>query len=235
MPREQSRCFWRTQERDHRVGAQHPELAKLFDEPIISINPGASEKQVFEALKPPLAGWKQRRNHFERRDRSDKCDLYFEVWDLREGWTGSGYDRARELPLKKIAQTLKRPISTVGDQYLRAFELVTGHGYRRELWFQLFGPIKIHDLVLRADIAKANIRPLKSPSRSVIGVGSLTTEAVRGRELHAVDLRLDVDSFIRAGASDAEILKALELPETASEFVAYVRRRGDIPDKRTAE
>jgi len=229
-------------------GTQFPELDKFFDEPVVSINPAATEVQVLQALNPLLAEWKQRENFSERRDRSEKFDRYFEVWDLREGWTGSGYDRRRDRPLKEIARTLMRPLSTVGDQYLRAFELVTGHCYRRELWFRLFGPLKVQDLVLHPDMAKADIRPLKSPSPRPVSesllhagqaheldLGGLSSAVRRNRELDVVDLRMDVESLLTAGATTQEILKSLNLPEIAIELVEYLRQRGDVPDRLTAE
>ncbi len=222
--------------------SESSDLDSYFDEPIVSINPVSSEKKIHEALDRLLAEWKEKKGLSAQRDRSDKFGSYIEVWDRREGWTGSGYDRGRELPLKKIAQEIKRPIPTVADQYLRAFQLVTGHSYNRERWFQLFRPLKLCELVT-GEATLEGMRPLKSPSRKPISESILLPGHDWENSLgmvgsaSAVDdgaairqLRRDIESLLSAGASNEEIVETLELKPDSTDLVEYFRQRRDIPE-----
>lgn len=65
-----------------------PGLDDYADEPLVSINPAASTRQLREALETLLPEWKEDRGLVEQRSRADKYDAYLRVWDLREGWDG---------------------------------------------------------------------------------------------------------------------------------------------------
>jgi hypothetical protein len=50
--------------------------------------------------------WKKRRGLGRPKVHTEKLDAYLKVWDLREGWTGAGYDRAQELTLRRKAMPI---------------------------------------------------------------------------------------------------------------------------------
>ncbi len=61
-----------------------PELDSFVDEPIVSVNPAASERQIAEDISQLVKQWTKERKLPERRDRSEKYAEYLQVWDLRE-------------------------------------------------------------------------------------------------------------------------------------------------------
>ena len=197
-------------------------------EPIVSINPTASTRQLKAAIECQLKGWKDERKLSDQRDRSDKYADYLEVWDLREGWTGSTYDRAREQRMKQIALSVKRSIPTVSSQYQSAFEIITGYPYSPEMWARIIGPRKISGLWEGATGWVSRHRPLKSRSAQPVPESRLNAPldalgAISTSDNEMVNLVLDIQSLIDRGSSDQEILENLELPSEATDLVAYFR------------
>ena len=108
-----------------------------FDRPaaptLIEINPLAKQKDVVEAVKARLktlqSGLGRRRTKFDDGDLENRLA----VRDLREGWTGSGYDLSARHSSKQVMERLGfDSTSTENDRYHAAFSLVTGHEYSSE-------------------------------------------------------------------------------------------------------
>lgn len=199
------------------------------DEPYVSINPAASERDLQRALQQLLKQWKAKRGLQQRRNRSEKFDSYLKVWDLREGWSEGHYDLAKELKLKDTASQLRCPIATITKRYRRAFELITGHKYSPENWFAVFYALKLGGLNLSLRSAKVSQqRPRKTKSRSPVSVTRLLPEganwqpSVNDESLYR-DFIIDVKDLVRCGVSTAEILIKLELPETAAPAIEHLR------------
>lgn len=218
---------------------EKPGLNDYVDEPIVSINPAASGRQVAAAIGELLKDWKSERELSEHRDRSDKYSEYLGVWDLREGWTGSNYDPRAEKTFQEIAASLGVSPSTVSNHYRRAFELITGHGYRPGLWYRIFLWHKI-DLFGFEESPVSRRRPSTSPSRvpvpeSRMGVnldvvGATTNPADTPEAQELFDLMMDIEKLVSQGKSDREILGFLNMFDNAisSWLIRYIRRREDV-------
>lgn len=213
-------------------------LDNFVDEPIVSINPAASERGINEAINLLLNEWKTQRKIPEQRIRSDKFAEYFEVWDLREGWSNGVYDRTAELTFKEIAEKTKREISTLNNQYCRAFELIVGHPYSREGWLQCLGTIKLSDIIGlgRARTRRPTAKPtvcdvpdsVVSPSRANKKGGdppSVVGNVIGGTDGAFHSLVDDIARLMHLGRNDEQIADELELPKKA---VVYLRKRGDL-------
>ncbi|HEX4146459.1 MAG TPA: hypothetical protein VHY91_23355 [Pirellulales bacterium] len=162
---------------------------------------------------------------------------------MREGWHDGAYDRTSEQTFREIAIQTKRSISTLNNQYCRAFQLIVGHAYSRELWFQLFGPIKLSELIgagmarTRRPAASATSRPVPdsvvSP-RDVEDVAPGAATLVRGKpsadDAGYHQLLDDIGTMIENGRSDEQISEELELP---LEAITYIRNRGDMSSLRS--
>jgi hypothetical protein len=104
--------------------AFYPALERLLELPldgipnegVVSFNPHHPARAIIDDMQRHVADVKERHGIKESRRRHDKFPLYFDVWDAREGWTGSGYDRHQERTLTKVSKALKRPLKTVSDQ-----------------------------------------------------------------------------------------------------------------------
>ena len=221
--------------------ASHPGLDDYPDEPFVSINPAASERQINQAIDILLKEWKEERELGQRRDRSDKHEEYLEVWDLREGWRGGVYDREAEHPFDEIAKQVGRSVSTVSMQYGRAFELIVGQPFSRELWAATYGPIKLADLGDGILTPFRVRRPLTSPSprpvpESVLAPQgdddagqSVTKRAPAGNDDTGMQqLIADIETLIDRGRTDEEIQAELDLRVESLAAIAYIRRRGDV-------
>lgn len=66
-------------------------IDQMINAPIVSINPGVSDRQISQDMKPLLDRWRAERNIEVGRDRSESYPDYLCVWDLREGWSGGSY------------------------------------------------------------------------------------------------------------------------------------------------
>lgn len=207
------------------------------DEPFVSINPAASQRQIEEALNSLLVQWKAERGLTEQRDRSDKVPDYLRVWDLREGWNDAGYDRNRELTLKCVARRLRKSIPTITNQYRQAFELIVGHPYSPDLWCRLFGVLKLGEIGQSVGRVSRR-RPLSSPVRRPVpesrllssqapgqSVGPLAMIADRATDLETNHLIGRIRDLIGQGRDDDQILEDLNLSVTALAAVSYLRSR----------
>jgi hypothetical protein len=204
-------------------------LDQYSDEPYVSINPAASERDLQSALQQLLKQWKATRGLQQRRNRSKKFDSYLKVWDLREGWSEGHYDLAKELKLKDTAGQLRCPIATITKRYRRAFELITGHKYSPENWFAVFYALKLGGLNLSPRSAKVSQqRPRKTKSRSPVSVTRLLPEganwqpSVNDESLYQ-DFIIDVKDLIRRGVSTEVILTKLELSDDAASAIEHLR------------
>jgi hypothetical protein len=214
------------------------ELDCFLDEPFVSINPAASGRQISEALNELLPKWKAERQLQEQRDRSDKYPEYLSVWDLREGWTGAEYDSLQEKTFTAIGEALRRPISTVENHYLKAFELVTGHHFSRSLWFKLFGPLKYHALFglapkapqVRHPLLDATRRPIPesgivAPSNEEGDPSPLTGTLAAGPAGDIDRLIHQIRAHVEQGMSDRRIADDLGLNDTCLPAIAAIRNR----------
>jgi hypothetical protein len=215
-----------------------PALDSCPAAPLFYVHLGASQRSIGRDAEDQVRRWKRRRGIDERRVQINKLPLYLRVWDLREGWTGSGYDVSRERSFQQIAQELREPLSTVANRYRSAFEMVTGHEFKPGLWWRLMMPLKYR---LRcSDPAQALSAPMRhrllTPSRrpvpdSVISppteqaraIGTVERESSVDGDWLEADLRMDVAELTARGLPDAEIARRLGLCDEAD--VAILRAR----------
>jgi DNA-binding CsgD family transcriptional regulator len=214
-------------------------LNSFPDEPLVSINPAASGRQIGQAAAELLKDWKQERGLSERRDRAERYDDYLRVWDLREGWIGGQYDRERELRLRDVAERLGLSIQTAHSHYSSAFALIVGHGYSPELWHQLFGVLKKSELIDAQPGAVSQSRPSKSRTPRPVPETSLCPTSEEGRAQGVVsgamapgtghgvwELTEDILTLVGRGLTDEQIVAELDLSPKAVAAVAYIRKRG---------
>ena len=110
--------------------------------PLFSIHVGASQNAFLADAKRQFKIWSAKRGVRAAKVQLAKVEGYLRIWDLREGWTGGGYERGRERRIREIAGELKKPLSTVLTGYKAAFGYIAGHDYQPEIWFQLFALLK---------------------------------------------------------------------------------------------
>ena len=125
------------------VAAADPVLDRLPNRPFLGVNLFAPLRAIKQAVGSLVSEWKAAQNIGDRRRRPDMLDDYLRVWDLREGWTGGGYDPAREMSFHAIAANLKIPLATAGNHYDSAFDLLSGHPHTFGNWLRLFGVLKL--------------------------------------------------------------------------------------------
>jgi len=215
-------------------------LEKYPDEPLVSINPATSGRQIAEAAGALLKQWKDERDLIDRRDRANKYPQYLRVWDLREGWIGAEYDRTQERKLKEIAIELHLDFSTVNNHYRSAFELIIGHPYSPELWYRTFAALKLVDLAQQGPPRVSYRRPSKSPTRRPVPetvlnkgseadhpVGPVTSASASGGDLDLADMVADIRTLTHQGATDEEVAESLDLSPEAIPGISYLRERGD--------
>lgn len=136
------------EERSRAVAARlyrenHAELNQITNLPMVTINLRAPMTAIEEGVRMFVAQWREQHGVEGGRRRDANVQDYLDVWDLREGWTGSGYDVRRERSFKQIAVELRRPRSTVASQYASAFRLITGRDQAYEVWMRLFLVMKL--------------------------------------------------------------------------------------------
>lgn len=206
-------------------------LDGFIDEPMVSINPAASSRDVRQAVDKLLAQWKEERGLSEQRIPSEeKLMTYLKVWDLREGWLDGHYDRTAESSLREIAENRKTSIKTIHNQYRSAFELITGHTYSVDSWVELFGHLKLNAIF--GDLGRrARLRPLIAQTRrdvpeSVISSTELPDFVSRNAEIEDVSsdvLFAQINQMISAGLSDEQIATELNLQHP--EYLPSLRER----------
>ena len=188
-------------------------------EPLVSVNPAASQRQISEAIKDLHAQWKNERELKEQRDRSDKYKTYLEVWDLREGFSKDGaYEISEEHTLSEIAKVVGSSISTVSNHYQSAFELIIGKPYSPELWWNTMGVFKFNEFNFE-DSVVSQPRPRKSRTPRPVPESLLGAEIdflnqvtqTDDYDLTYVELMAELKSFIGQGMSDEEIHEKLDV------------------------
>ncbi|MAC53372.1 hypothetical protein [Gimesia maris] len=211
-------------------------------EPLVSINPAASQRQISEAIKSLHEQWKIERELKEHRDRSDKNKKYLEVWDLREGFSDEGtYDVSQERTLSEIAKVIGSSVSTANNHYRSAFELIIGKPYSPELWWNTIGVFKLNEFNIEHSIV-SQIRPRKSPIPRPIPESILGTEidfinqapSTNKYELTYQELMAELKSFIEQGLSDEEIHNSLGVESKVPELVevlTWMRLRKNETEK----
>lgn len=206
-------------------------LQNLPPRPIVAIDPFASEQKIVVALKELLDRCRQAAHIPNTRDRSNRFEEYLAVFDQREGWQNGKYNPESEQGFEEIARTTKKSLGTLGHQYGRAFELIVGRVYSRELWYQAFGPIKFC-----SPQTPRTRRPLSSPnpievpfSRLADGDGEAIDVIGRGippTDQTMMEIVLDIESLIQRGKSDDQIAAELEVDRA---LVECVRSHQDMP------
>lgn len=215
-----------------------PAMDSYPDTPLFYVHLGASQRTIVQAVKEQVRRWKQRRGITERRVHTSKLQSYLDVWDQREGWTGSGYQRSREHSFTEIMRQSKQSLSTIANQYTSAFQMITGRKFSPSLWWRLFGPLKLSELFVdRAEILSRPIRrhqqsPVRRPvPESVVapvlqdapGSGMVEEGSAVTDDLTLSDLRLDLKDFFNRGLSDEEIARRFGVRDP-DEF-AYAQAR----------
>jgi len=214
-----------------------PGLDSYIDEPLVSINPAASGRDVNDAMGKLLAELKAERSLPEQRSRLDKYTEYLRVWDIREGWADGAYNRSNERTLRSVAEESRESISTINNRYRSAFELIIGHPYSPELWHRTMGIIKLSELT-GIDVGPVSRqRPLKSRSlRPVtettllssnvdvtLGPASAVTDSSADQGFW--ELIRDIRSLIAQGTDDQAIAHELELADETIAAIPFLRAR----------
>jgi hypothetical protein len=187
---------------------------------------------------------KKREGIAERRRRHEKLDEYLRVWDLREGWTGSGYDPSAEKPFTKIAAETRSRLSTVANRYAAGFRLICGHRHTFVNWYHLFAVLKLTRQFGPACLAR---RHLHSEPRKAKRVETVSLTRLSGRskrrlsdfadlraclednsiDIEARDTAKQINRLIEIGAADEEILRKIDpdKPEQMLKLIEYFRAR----------
>ncbi|MEI8372315.1 MAG: hypothetical protein WCJ35_05685 [Planctomycetota bacterium] len=215
-----------------------PGLNSYADEPIVSVNPAASGRQITKAISDLLKQWKNERKLEEKRDRSDKYADYLRVWDLREGWTGEKYDLSREKKLKEVAIELGIELSTVNNHYRSAFEMIVGQPYLPDLWCRVFAVVKLMDLTGENVVGRVtHHRPLISPTwrpipESVLGCVSQKGDARTPTAAIVVPQEIDICAMVEQirgllgqEPDDQRLADRLNLDHKVIPAIAYLRER----------
>ena len=206
-----------------------PGLDEFLDEPVVSINPSASVRQVQAELKTLMNRWKDKRKLPDVRPQPKKYREYLEIWDAREGFVGGVYERPAESTLREIAQSRRKNLTTIFNQYTSAFRLITGHPYSIGNWLTLFGMFKIHRVLGARGVAAnrpLNERTVRDVPDSVVSPveGKPFTDLAVNNAAYWSQLAMDTSLLIDEGKSDEEIVDELDLPHFA--IVEFIRERG---------
>jgi hypothetical protein len=218
-----------------------PVLDSYPDIPLFYVHVGASQRAITRDVEHQTRRWKRRRGLGSSKVHTSNSSKYLQVWDLREGWNGGGYDCSKELTFIDVGRRLKiGAASSVANRYRSAFEMITGHAFRPDLWWRLFGPLKFsafwgdpiqtlsapirHRLQspIRRPIPEARVSPTAhSPHLS----GTVESVSAIGDGAEQRDLLIDLRDLIGRGLDDQEIARRLEIKDPLA--VAFFRRRID--------
>jgi hypothetical protein len=216
-------------------------LDSVPDVPLFYVHLGASQRSITRDLECQVRAWKKKRNIGTCKVQTEKLTEYLAVWDLREGWIGSGYDRSRGLTLAKVTTRLRTgAISTTSNRYRTAFRMITGHEFSPDLWWRLFGPLQFPEMsvdstaVLSAPLRRRFRAPMPRPvPDSKVSPRRLTDESRASGIVEAgatvrdgidwTTLKMDLEEQIDKGLSDEDIAEKLELADPR--IVADLRSR----------
>jgi len=214
-----------------------PSLDSYPDSPLFYIHMGASQRTIVRDLEEQIRRWKQKRGITERRVHTGKLAKYLEIWDMREGWTGDGYDRTREEMLIEIAKQLKIPLSTVASRYRSAFKMITGHEFCPALWYRLLAPLKLSEVfndpaqILSAPMRRRITSPIRRPVpettldsqvRGPGDVGTIEAESMICDDLRLTDFKIDLEELQERGLLEHEIAERLDC---SVDTIKYVQNR----------
>jgi hypothetical protein len=101
---------------------------------LVQFTLAAPEKAILGEMARIVRGGKQAQGRKQVRRRPEEITEYLKVWDLREGWMGSGYDGGQERRLLAVAMECQIPLPTAQDRYKRAFWYILGRPYTPYLW-----------------------------------------------------------------------------------------------------
>ncbi len=210
-----------------------PALASYPDLPIVSICPASSQREITRCLIELQKGWQARCGIEDKRVNLEKLPKYFEVFDLREGWSQGSYRQASELRFEEICAQLNCPISTAHNFYRNAFLQVVGQPFTSPLWARVFGPSKLSQLLAPGNPGRVvRRRPLQQRSpvaapETRVGVNVAMEPAHYDRSAQQI---AQIQELIRAGMSDQEICDTLEMEDEILRGIAELRRRfRDLP------
>jgi len=210
------------------------------DAPLFYIHMGASQRTTAQDVAAQVRRWKQRRGIDEKRVHTKKLASYLESWDLREGWTGKGYDSSQEKTFDEVARLQKKPLSTVVNRYRAAFQMVTGHQFSARLWIRLFGILRLGEpsasfakrvkiqLGFDSETSSPVMVPdsvVSSQSNESHGMGVVESGSAVESQTDYQDLVIDLQELFEKGLSDREIADRMEIPDL--EIIADFRRRLD--------
>jgi hypothetical protein len=132
---------------------ESPALDSTVDYPVVSVAVGASMNAILRDTRAYVRRWKQNHGIKSLKVHPHKAVKNLQVWDLREGWNGSGYDRSQERLFPTIAAQLKIRIQTAYAQYKNAFRLIVGCDFSPSVWWKVFAPLKVPGLSLDPAVA----------------------------------------------------------------------------------
>jgi hypothetical protein len=206
-----------------------PVLDSVPEAPLFYVHMGTSQRSIVRDMEHQVRLWQARRGLEPSKVQSAKLADYLEVWDLREGWTGSAYDASAEMTFAGVAQRLRiSSISTVANRYKAAFAMITGHDFTPTLWWRLFGPLKYSRFLgdpaaaLSAPIRRRFGTPAPRPapdsrvspaSERPHDVGLVEAGSAVGDFTDAMNLKMDLEELIAQGLGDEEIAAKLELED----------------------
>lgn len=211
--------------------------------PFVGININMPAKAITSAIGDLVRDWKRECGITESRRRYDTLDDCLRTWDLREGWTGEGYDVQRELTFNRMATELSVPKETLVSRYRTAFRFLFGHEYTFAIWYRIFVVVKLAGPFGQVALRRRKILSEKRAGGSVKVVPdtvlSGNSKSEEGSSLSAdlaapfidaqdwVDLRMDVEERVKQGLSDDQIVAELEseYPNLIPDFVEYLRNR----------
>jgi hypothetical protein len=215
-------------------------LDKMPVAPIVGVNVNAPVSTILSAIEAWVRELKAARGIPERRRRDDKLPEYLTAWDQREGWVGDRYDSGKEKTFREIATDSSDSLSTVRNRYRSAFRYIVGHDYSPELWFRLFGAMKISKLIepdarprralrrpWRSAIRRAEPESVVAPRKREGHQGSfVVNQLITPDMLETADLLMDIHSLFDRGRNNTEIADELELPQDVTDdLIDFVRRR----------
>jgi hypothetical protein len=205
--------------------------------PVISLNLHASGRAITKDVETLVQDLKKQHQIPEVRHRTDILERYLAAWDLREGWTGSGYDITKERSFSDIAAALGQPERTVANNYYAAFQIIGGYRYTVETWVRVFWGVKLdqakgnRSLGRRGPIrgkSTAVTEPDHKEDADVPAAATASPEDVLSslNELNS-DFAVQLLELVDAAYNNAAILRKLNLPDTqqANDFLDSLRRR----------
>jgi hypothetical protein len=216
-------------------------LDSTAEVPLFFVHLGASQRSILRDMEYQVRAWKKKLNIGTCKVQTEKLSDYLAVWDLRDGWTGGGYDRARELTFKAVTERLNTgSISTTANRYRHAFQMITGHEFLPELWWRIFGPLQFSTAAANpAAVSSAPLRrhfrspaPRPVPDSTVTPVaqqhesrasGLVESGAAVTDDFEWRDFVSDMRELIKKGFSDDLIAENMELRDPR--IVAAFRSR----------